>query len=211
MKRVLAADDHSIVLTGIRNLIEREYELVGQAMDGRSLVSEALRLRPDLVLLDIGMPLLNGIEAAKQIKRVWPEAKLLFVSMHANAMYLREAMRTGASGYVLKSSASEELLPAMKQALKGQTYISPAFGSEVLENFRNDAPTKPRAVAGLTDRQREVLQLIAEGHSNKEVAAILRVSVKTAEFHRARIMRQLGLYSSAELAAFAVREGLVTE
>jgi DNA-binding NarL/FixJ family response regulator len=211
MKRVLAADDHSIVLTGIRNLIEREYELVGQAMDGRSLVNEALRLRPDLVLLDIGMPLLNGIEAAKQIKRAWPEAKLLFVSMHANAMYLREAMRTGASGYVLKSSASEELLPAMKQALKGQIYISPAFGSEVLENFRHDAPTKPRAAAGLTGRQREVLQLIAEGHSNKEVAAILRVSVKTAEFHRARIMRQLGLYSSAELAAFAVREGLVTE
>ena len=210
MKRVLAADDHSIVLTGIRNLIERDYELVGQAMDGRSLVREALRLRPDLVLLDIGMPLLNGIEAAKQIKRAWPEAKLLFVSMHANAMYLREAMRTGASGYVLKSSASEELLPAMKQALKGQTYISPAFGATVLENIRSDAPTKLRAVAGLTDRQREVLQLIAEGHSNKEVAAILRVSVKTAEFHRARIMRQLGLYSSAELAAFAVREGLVT-
>lgn len=209
--RILLADDHSITLTGIRSMTERDYELVGEAGDGRSLVSEALKLRPDLIILDIGMPLLNGIEAAKQIKRAWPEAKLLFVSMHSNGMYVSEAMRTGAGGYILKTHARDQLLPAMTAVLKGQIYLGPELGADLLERLLPLPKPVGRAIGGLTGRQREVLQLIAEGHGNKEVATILGVSVKTAEFHRSRIMRKLGLHSAAELGAFAVREGFAYE
>ena len=130
--RILVADDHSIVLAGVRNVVEQDFELVGCVGDGKSLVEAALKLRPDLVILDIGMPVLNGIDAAKQIRKVWPEVKLLFLTMHANRMYLREAMRAGGSGYVLKTSASEELKPAIQKVLKGQFYVSAAFGSRCL-------------------------------------------------------------------------------
>lgn len=204
--RLLLADDHSITLEGMRSVISREHELVGEVSDGRALVTEALRLRPDIIVLDIGMPLLNGIEAARQIRHAWPRAKLLFVSMHANGMYVREAMSTGALGYILKSSAAEELLPAIRSVLEGHVYLTPALESNVL-------PTTParRENFGLTDRQIEVLQLIAEGHSSKEVASILGISVKTANFHRFEVKKRLGVRSIAELAAFAARSGLISE
>lgn len=204
--RLLLADDHSITLEGMRSVISREHDLIGEVSDGRALVREALRLRPDLIVLDIGMPLLNGIDAARQIRQAWPRAKLLFVSMHSNGMYVREAMSTGASGYVLKTSAAEELLPAIRAVLEGGVYMTPALAPNSV------GPLPPaRVTSGLTERQREVLQLIAEGHSSKEVASILGISVKTANFHRYEVKKKLRVRSIAELAAFAVRSGLISE
>ena len=202
--KLLLADDHSITLAGMRAVISREHDLVGAVRDGRTLVAEALRLRPDLIVIDIGMPLLNGIEATRQILQAWPQAKILFVSMHSNAMYVREAMSTGARGYLLKTSAAEELLPAIRTILEGQVYLSPELGP-------NAANVPRRGTAGLTERQREVLQLIAEGHSSKKIASILGISVKTANFHRAELKKALGVGSIAELAAFAARSGVVSE
>ena len=202
--RLLLADDHSITLEGMRSVIGREHDLVGEVSDGRTLVTEALRLRPDVIVLDIGMPLLNGIEAARQIRHVWPRAKFLFVSMHTNRLYLREAMSAGASGYILKTSAAEELLPAIRAVLEGQVYTTAALGPNVAGD---SAPQ----TAGLTDRQREVLQLIAEGHSSKQIATILGISVKTANFHRYEVKKKLGVHSIAELAAFAARSGVISE
>ncbi|HEX6896797.1 MAG TPA: response regulator transcription factor [Bryobacteraceae bacterium] len=206
MARLLLADDHSITLAGMRSVIQQEHELIGQVSDGRALVTEALRLHPDLLILDIGMPLLNGIEAARQIRQAWPRAKLLFVSMHSNAMYVREAMSTGAMGYVLKTSAAEELLPAIRAILHGRVYLSPSLGPVIAAQA-----VPSRETLALTERQREVLQLIAEGRSSKEVAAILGISVKTANFHRFEVKKKLGVHSIAELAAFAARRGLIPE
>ena len=203
--RLLLADDHSITLAGMRSVIEHEYDVVGEVADGRSLVAAALKSRPDVIVLDIGMPMLNGIEAARQIKKAWPAAKLLFVTMHANLMYVRETMSSGASGYVLKTSAAEELLPALRTICEGGTYVTPDLQSSL-----SDWPHgRGSEASGLTARQREVLQLVAEGRSSKEVAKILGIAVKTAEFHRHQLMRRLGLGSIAELAAFAVREGII--
>jgi len=204
--RLLLADDHSITLEGMRSVISREHDLIGEVSDGRALVTEALRLRPDLIVLDIGMPLLNGIDAARQIRQAWPRAKLLFVSMHSNGMYVREAMSTGASGYVLKTSAAEELLPAIRTVLEGRVYMTPALAPNGI-----GALPAARVTSGLTERQREVLQLIAEGRSSKEVASILGISVKTANFHRYEVKKKLGVHSIAELAALAARSGLVSE
>jgi len=204
--RLLLADDHSITLAGMRSVIEREYDVVGQVADGRSLVTAALKTRPDVIVLDIGMPLLNGIEAAKQIKKSWPAARLLFVTMHANLMYVRETMSAGSCGYVLKTSAAEELLPALRTVLEGGVYVTP----ELQACLSGRPASRAGEVSRLTARQREVLQLVAEGRSSKEVAKILGIAVKTAEFHRHQLMRRLGLGSIAELAAFAVREGFIT-
>ena len=204
--KLLLADDHSITLAGMRSVISREHDLVGQVSDGRTLVSEALRLRPDLIILDISMPLLNGIESARQIRHAWPRAKLLFVTMHSNAMYVREAMSTGALGYILKTSAAEELLPAIQSVLRGQVYLTPELAPAAAS-----AVPASHSTSSLTERQREVLQLIAEGHSSKEVANILGISVKTANFHRYEVKKKLGVHSIAELGAFAVRAGVVSE
>lgn len=206
---VLLADDHSVILAGVRSLLGTYCEVLGQVGDGRSLVRETLRLRPDLVILDVSMPLLNGIDAARQILKAWPEARLLFLSMHANPVYLREALHAGGRGYLVKSSAAEELRTAIDTVLKGGVYIAPSFGSEVVHTLLTPTGRHPRASGELTERQREVLQLIAEGRSNKEAAEILHVSVKTVEFHRGRIMTKLGVHTAAELATFAARERLV--
>jgi DNA-binding NarL/FixJ family response regulator len=209
--RILLADDHSFILAGVRSLLESHYDLVGQVSDGRALVEAALRLRPDLTILDVTMPLLNGIDAARQIKREWPQAKLLFLSMHSNPVYAREAMEAGGSGYVLKSSATEELRTAVQKVLKGQAYLPASFDRQVLEAIQTSIAKPGRSSVQLTERQREVLQLIAEGRVNKEIATILKVSVKTVEFHRARIMSRLGVHSMAELVRWAVQAGLVGE
>ncbi len=209
--RILVADDHSIVLAGVRNVVEQDFELAGCVGDGKSLVEAALKLRPDLVILDIGIPVLNGIDAAKQIRKVWPEVKLLFLTMHANQMYLREAMRAGGSGYVLKTSASEELKPAIQKVLKGQFYVSAAMGPDVLDAIQTPSGRSPVSMGSLTDRQKQVLQLVVEGRGNQEIATILKVSIKTVQFHRGQIMRKLGIHSAVKLAAFAVKEGLVIE
>jgi DNA-binding NarL/FixJ family response regulator len=206
--RILLADDHSLILTGIRTLLGEEFELVGAVEDGRALVEEALRLRPDIVILDIAMPLLNGIDAARQIRKAWPEAKLLFLTMHSDPLYLREALHVGASGYLLKSSAVEELQAAIASVLKGEIYLTQAIPWQVKDTLSTGSGRLVRSTS-LTGRQKEVLQLLAEGRSNKEIAAILRVSIKTVEFHRAQMMRTLGVHTVAELTRFAVRLGLV--
>lgn len=209
--RILLADDHSFILAGIRSLLEEHYDLVAQVSDGRSLVEAAETLRPDLIILDVTMPLLNGIDAARQIKKVWPEARLLFLSMHNSPVYLREAIDAGGSGYLLKSSAVEELRTAIQRVLKGQTFVAPSFERGVVEGVRASVLRLGRSSVQLTARQREVLQLIAEGRGNKEIAAILEVSVKTVEFHRGRIMNKLGVHTVAEIIKWAVQVGLVVE
>jgi DNA-binding NarL/FixJ family response regulator len=207
--RVLLGDDHVLILDGLRAALQGQYEIVGLAKDGRALVNEAERLKPDLVIVDISMPLLNGFEAAKQIKKNLPHTKLIFLSQHLNPAYLKQALRLGASGYVLKSGATEELQQAIGTALHGKTYITPAFGEEVIARLWNREGELSGEAEGLTDRQREILQLIIEGRGNKEIADVIHVSVKTVEFHRARIMAKLGVKSVAELTKVALQQGLI--
>jgi DNA-binding NarL/FixJ family response regulator len=207
--RVLLADDHALILTGTRALLDAQYEVVGQFGDGQSLVAAALRLRPDLTILDISMPVMNGIDAARQIRKEWPDAKLLFVSMHSTPVYLREAMDAGAAGYVIKSAANEELRVAVEKILKGQVYISSAFDYEVVESVQASMRGRSGPSVALTFRQTEVLQLIAEGWGNKEIANLLNISVKTVEFHRGRIMVKLGANNAADLIRYAFQAGMV--
>lgn len=206
--RVLLGDDHSLILEGLTRLLEKHYDVVGSARDGQALIKAALQLTPDLVVLDINMPILNGIDAAHGIKAALPKTKLVFLSMHSNAIYLRKALESGASAYVLKNGATEELLSAIDVAMKGGCYVSPGFGREVVDNTRYTPEVSKRAVIELTSRQRQILQLIAEGKHNKEIAEILCVSIKTIEFHRGRLMAKLGTHTVAELTRFAIREGL---
>jgi DNA-binding NarL/FixJ family response regulator len=213
--RVLLADDHPILTEGIERILEPRFELIGAVQDGRALVREAEWLDPDIVLVDISMPLLNGIDAARQLKKIEPRCKIVFLSMHADPDYVSEAFAAGASGYLLKSSFSSELVFALEEVLKGRYYVAPAVAKDVVEAFASgpgDASRKgpPQPASKLTPRQREVLQLVAEGKSVKEIACVLDVSVKTVEFHKTRIMEQLDLHSTAELTKYAVAHGLAS-
>jgi DNA-binding NarL/FixJ family response regulator len=209
--RVLLGDDHAFILDGIRAVLQAQYEVVGQAQDGRALVDAAERLKPDVVILDISMPSLNGFEAAQQIKKNRPQVKLIFLSQHLNPAYLRQALKLGASGYVLKSSATGELQQAIGEVLRGRTYITPAFGQNVIDGLWSRSGEVNNQAEELTERQREILQLIVDGKGNKEIADILHVSVKTVEFHRARLMNRLGVRSVAELTKVALQQGLIPE
>ena len=206
------ADDHSIVLAGLKKLVETEGEVVGTVEDGRALVEEAKKLRPDIILLDISMPLLNGLDAARQLTKVVPECKLVFLTMHATPAYAMEAFKAGASGYLIKRSATSELKQALQAVMRGQHYMTPLITKDVLAATLQPAEeTKHiRPPAVLTPRQREVLQLVAEGKGTKEIARILNISVKTVEFHKFRIMDELDLHSTAELTRYAIAEGLVS-
>jgi DNA-binding NarL/FixJ family response regulator len=207
---VLMADDHSLILAGLRKLVEAEYEVVGTVEDGRALIEAAQKLRPDLILLDISMPLLNGIEAARQLTKLVPESKLIFLTMHASATYATEAFQAGASGYLLKRSAASELIQAIQSVLRGQHYLTPLITKDVLDSILKPSTGergKPASTA-LTPRQREVLQLVAEGRGTKEIATILSVSVKTVEFHRSRIMQQLDIHTTADLTKYAITHGI---
>jgi len=209
--RVLIADDHSILLAGLKKLVEEDYEVVGTVEDGRALIEAAKRLKPDLILLDISMPLLNGLDAARQLKKLQPDAKLLFLTMHSSSTYATEAFKAGANGYLLKQSAASELPQAIAAVLRGQSYLTPAITRQVLETALQPAePALKQSLSALTPRQREVLQLIAEGKGTKEVATLLNVSVKTVEFHKSRLMEQLDLHSTPALIKFAIAEGLVS-
>lgn len=202
--RVLLADDHPIVVAGLRDVLGPQFEIVGAAEDGGVLVDLALDLEPDVILLDISMPLLNGFTAARQIRKRLPRAKLIFLSMHSEADYVDEAFRVGASGYILKRSAASELAGAIEAVLNGQTYVSPAV-ARAFELLSPELPARfDKSPSGLTDRKREVLQLLAEGHSSKEIATILHVTIKTVEFHKAMIKRTLRLQTTAELIKYAV-------
>lgn len=210
--RVLMADDHSLILAGLRKLVEADCEVVGTVEDGRALVEMAQQLRPDLILLDISMPLLNGLEAARQLRSLVPESKLIFLTMHASPTYATEAFLIGASGYLLKRSAASELSLAIKAVLQGQHYLTPLLTKDVLEEVLKPS-TGARGVAAsatLTARQREVLQLVAEGRGTKEIATILKVSVKTVEFHKSRLMRQLDMHTTADLTKYAITHGITS-
>lgn len=205
--RVLLADDHPLTLEGLRAFLEPHLEIVGTATDGRALVDAALRLKPDLIILDITMPLLNGVDAAVQIQKSLPTVKLLFVTMHVNPAYLEAALNAGATGYVLKSAAREELLVAIKTVMDGRIYVTPTLATEPLDRFTDPA----RAAVGLrlSTREREILQLIAEGRAAKEIAHVLNISIKTVAFHRDNIKKKLGLRTTAELTKHAIEQGLV--
>ncbi len=208
--RILMADDHSIVLAGLRKLVESEGDVVGTVEDGRALLDAAQQLRPDIILLDISMPLLNGLDAARQLSKLVPESRLIFLTMHATPAYATEAFKAGASGYLIKRSAASELKQAIQAVMRGQQYMTPLITKDVLAATLHppDGQVRKRPVATLTLRQREVLQLVAEGNTSKAIASILNISVKTVEFHKSRIMEELDLHSTADLTKYAVAEGL---
>jgi DNA-binding NarL/FixJ family response regulator len=199
--RILLADDHALVAAGLCKLLEEEFDLVGAVEDGRALIALAKREQPDVILLDISMPLLNGVEAARQLQVAVPKAKLIFVTVHSDAPYVVEAFRAGASGYVLKRSAASELAAAIHEVLNGNLYVTPLIAKSALDGILKVAEKQGPL---LSTRQREVLQLVAEGHSAKEIAEILGISPKTVEFHKGWIMKKLDLHSTAELTRYAL-------
>ncbi len=213
MKRakVLLADDHRIVAEGLRGLLEPDFELVGIVEDGRAMLEAVDKLKPDVVVADVSMPLLNGIEAVRQLKKKNKNIGVVMLTMHLDVTYAASAFEAGASGYVLKHSAPSELITAINSALKGRTYITPLLAGELLQFHKQKPPGESGALAQLTSRQRQVLQLLAEGRCVKEVASVLNISTRTVEFHKYSMMESLGLKSSAELVRFAVKYGLVSE
>jgi DNA-binding NarL/FixJ family response regulator len=208
--RIIIADDHPLVLEGFCRILSAEYEVVATALDGLSLLESARKLRPDVILLDVAMPLLNGIESARQLREVSPNSKVICVTQHVDREYVMAAFRAGVSAYVLKQSASHELFNAITAALEGKIYVSQPLASFIPENGTADLERLPASFGQeLTPRQRQVLQLIAEGKTAKEIAKHLNISPKTAEFHRARIMDELGLRTTAELTRYAMSKGIV--
>ena len=203
--RILMADDHLMLLEAFKALLEPDFDVVGTVTDGRTLLGEFSRLNPDVVLLDIAMPLLNGLDAGRQLKAQRRSVKLIYLTMNPDPDLAGEALRLGASGYVLKSSAAQELKQAIQEALRGRSYITPLITRDVVGSLIQQRATRPE----LTARQREVLQLLAEGKSMKEVGAILDLTPRTVAFHKYRMMEQLRLKTSAELVTFAVRQGVV--
>lgn len=206
--RILLADEHVLIQEGLRRMLEPQHNIVDAVSDGRSLVEAALRLKPELIILDVTMPLLTGIEAARQIKKRLPRVRLLFLTAHTNPAYLREALSAGATGYILKSSTREQILDTVKTVLAGQRYLSHGVVAEDFDLSQwGPGKTTPRAV--LTSRERQVLQLLAEGRTAKEVAASLNVSHKTVAFHRNNVKRKLGLRKTVELIKRAIDEGFI--
>jgi len=206
--RVLLADDHAIVLEGLRHILEPEFEIVGEVADGRALVSVALIFRPEIIITAISLPRLNGIEAAREIRKINRKVKIIFLTMHADPSYAVSALDAGGSAYILKSAEVAEILVAIREVLSGRVYVSPSIDKEVLRVQMDRTGRREEAQTGLTPRQREVLRLLAEGKSLKEVAAVLKISVKTVEFHKYRIMNQLGIRTNAEMTKYAVKVGV---
>jgi DNA-binding NarL/FixJ family response regulator len=208
--RIVIADDHSIVLEAYRQLLEPEFTVVGTASNGQELLEVAPKLSPDVVLLDISMPTLNGLDVARQLKATLPQTKLIFVTMLDEPFYISEAFELGASAYVLKQSASTELLSALSAVLKNRRYISPQLSVEVQEAIETPW-VKPEGFSSkLTPRQQEVLQFLTKGLSTKEIARTMRISAKTVGFHKGNITRRLGIHTTAELTRFAISQGLTS-
>ena len=210
--RVLLADDHTLVRAGLRKLLESipGMEVVGEAGDGLQLLEMAEKLQPQVVLMDIAMPGLNGLEATGRLVKTWPSIRVLILSMHQNAEYVRQALRQGAVAYLLKDAAPLELEWALAAVLRGETYLSPAVSKGVVSDYVHRLRSEEQPADALTPRQREVLQLIAEGQSTKEIARRLDLSVKTVETHRTQLMKQLDIHEVAGLVRYAIREGLVS-
>jgi len=207
--RVLLADDHRVVSEGLKRLLDEDFELVGMVEDGRALVAAAKKLQPDVIVADITMPHLNGIDAMAQLKKDNARVKVVFLTMHQDAAYARRALEAGAAGFVVKHSAPAELVMAINAALKGQTFITPALARDVLRQVQQGSRETGSSEQFLTPRQREILQLLAEGRSAKEIAASLAISPRTVEFHKYQLMETHGLHSTAELVHFAIKHGIV--
>jgi DNA-binding NarL/FixJ family response regulator len=208
--RVLLADDHTIVTEGLKGILDPEFELVGTAEDGRALLAAAEKLQPDVIVADITMPHLNGLDAVRALKKRNHRSKVVFLTMHSDPDLATEAFRVGASGYLLKQSAGEELITAIHTVLRGEVYVTPELKREVREAFKRADSDPERTSEKLTARQREVLQLVAEGHTMKEIASALNVSTRTVETHKYDVMEKLGIETTAELIQYAIKRGIVS-
>jgi DNA-binding NarL/FixJ family response regulator len=204
--RILLVDDHAILVEALKKLLEADFDIVGTAPDGRTMVEMALKLKPDVVLLDLSLPILNGLEAARQLKKISPEIAIIFLTMNEDRELAAEAMRIGAAGYVLKKAAASELRQAIRLALKGSTFVTASVDPG---RWPKDSAAHAESYRGLTARQREVLQLLAEGLSMKEVGRFLGLTPRTIAFHKYRIMESLGLQNSTQLVKYAIRHHIV--
>jgi DNA-binding NarL/FixJ family response regulator len=198
------ADDHTLIVDAFKKLLEPEFEIVATVSDGRALIRSALESKPDMVIIDLGMPLLNGADAGQEVKKLLPQIKLLIVTMYEDYEVAAHALRHWASGFLLKKSAGTELIKAIREILKGNSYVTARVAQRLVENFIRDP--RPEPARHLTLRQRETLQLLAEGRTMKEVASILNVAVRTVAFHKYRIMEEFGLKTNSELVKLAIRE-----
>jgi DNA-binding NarL/FixJ family response regulator len=205
--RIVLADDHILVRQSLRSLLEREgIQVAGEASDGQELVGVAANLRPDVAIVDIGMPLMNGVEAAIELHRSSPQTRTILLTRHDEDQYVTEALRAGVKGYVLKNQAANDLIHAIHQVCRGGFYLSPSISQTVVDAYLSKAVTPPDP---LTSRERQVLQLISEGKSTRDVACLLGISAKTAESHRSRLMRKLDIHETASLVRYAIRRGLI--
>ena len=212
--KVLLAEDHTIVRKGLRSLLDEEINIkvVGEAGDGREAMKKAEALQPDVVLMDIAMPGMNGLEATRQLKKRFPEMKIIILTMHANEEYVLETLRAGASGYLVKKAAPADLIEAIQAVYKGDSFLSPSISKTVIDEYIRQAETKSErdiVYGKLTNREREVFQLIIEGHKNREIADLLYVSIKTVETHKAHIMDKLNVHSTAKLIRYAMDKDLI--
>jgi two-component system, NarL family, response regulator NreC len=205
--RIVLADDHVLVRQGLKSLLEREgFQVVAEASDGQEALRHVESLQPDIAVMDISMPTLNGLNAAREVRRASPKTKTILLTQHDESQYIREALEAGVKGYVLKNQVASDLLLAIRQVSRGQVYLSPGVSSAVMEAYQSKSEKSKNP---LTLRERQVLQLIAEGKSTKDVASLLGISVKTAESHRTRLMQKLDIHETASLVLYAVRHGIV--
>jgi DNA-binding NarL/FixJ family response regulator len=206
--RILLADDHTMICAGLAKLLEPHYEVVGSVEDGRALLKAAEELKPDVVLLDVGMPLMNGLDAARELRKRMPYIKMIFLTMESDSYIAAEAFRAGASAYLLKTSRPAELLQAVQDAVRGVSYVTPQIRRALEDRFIRD----PRGGAKkqLTGRQREVLQMLAEGRSMKEIAYVLEIAHRTVRFHKYQIMEELGITTNSDLVKYAMRHGMIS-
>lgn len=208
--RVVIADDHTLVAELCKKMLEGEFEVVGTVGDGHSLIQAAQELRPDVVVVDIAMPLLNGLDAGKQIKKMIPSVKVLYLTMSPDPQLAADALRCGASGYLLKTCAASELVTAVREVMRGMRYVSPSIADETKNRLRFQSPKIANQDDKLTRRQREVLQLLAEGKAMKEVGDILKLTTRTVAFHKYRIMEMIGAKNNADLVKYAIRNHVST-
>jgi DNA-binding NarL/FixJ family response regulator len=207
--RILIADDHTLVADLCKKLLEKEFDVVGTVGDGRALLRNAADLKPDVIVVDIAMPILNGLDAGQQVKEMLPAVKLVYLTMNPDPEVAAEAFRRGASGYLLKTCAADQMVTAVRKVLRGMSYLSPQLSKETVSYLRNQSKMPIKEQERLTDRQREVLQLLAEGKVMKEVAGVLNMTTRTVAFHKYRIMELLGATSNAELVRYAVRNHMI--
>lgn len=208
--RIVLADDHPIIREGLVQILQPDFEVVAAVGDGRELLKVAEQLTPDVIVLDLSMPLLNGIEVIRQLRRAGSRSKIVVLTMHADVSYATEALEAGASGYILKQAATDELVKGILRVLSGHVYVSSELEQEVIPFVLTGSHQSRKSVVKLTSRQREVLQLVAEGHTMKDVAGILNLSPRTVEFHKYKMMQELGLHSTAELTRYALKHRIIT-